>query len=112
MYQHGQLQDGSLVNRNVVIDGRRTSVRLEPEMWQELRHICKREGDTIHTMCTKINNRRAPNRSLTSAIRVHLMTYYRSAATEEGHVQAGHGENYVIASRISSDMIYRKRQLR
>ena len=74
-------------------------------MWNELRHICRREGHTIHDLCTRINHRRAPNRSLTSAIRVYLMTYYRSAATEEGHAQAGHGENYVIANRISADMI-------
>jgi hypothetical protein len=29
--------------------------------------------------------------SLTAAIRVFLMLYFRAAATEEGHARAGHG---------------------
>ena len=37
----------ALVSRNVRVDGHRTSVRLEPDMWEALRDICSREGVSI-----------------------------------------------------------------
>lgn len=38
--EKGEHSRSTLVSRNVVISGRRTSVRLEPEMWDGLREIC------------------------------------------------------------------------
>ncbi len=90
---------GSLINRNIVVDGRRTSIRLEAEMWNDLRDICKREGKTLHELCTLVDNFKPAERSLTSAIRVFLITYYRSAATEDGHFKAGHGAGYQIGRK-------------
>lgn len=81
----------TLVSRNVTILGRRTSVRLEPEMWSALRDIARREGCTAHEICSLINIRKNPHTSLTAAIRVFLMLYYRAATTEEGHKRVGHG---------------------
>jgi predicted DNA-binding ribbon-helix-helix protein len=81
----------SLVSRNITIMKRRTSVRLEPEMWSALREISRREKCTIHDLCTLISVRKSPATSLTAAIRVFLMLYFRAAANEEGHVRAGHG---------------------
>ncbi|MBI4031383.1 MAG: ribbon-helix-helix domain-containing protein [Proteobacteria bacterium] len=81
----------TLVSRNITVLGRRTSVRLEPEMWNALREIAKREQCRIHDICSLIQMRKNPNTSLTAAIRVFLMLYYRAAATEEGHVKAAHG---------------------
>lgn len=83
-------QPRSLVNRNVYIGKHRTSVRLEPAMWQALAEICQREGKSKHELCTMISQRRA-SLSLTSAIRVFIMSYFRAAATDEGHASAGHG---------------------
>jgi predicted DNA-binding ribbon-helix-helix protein len=80
----------TLVSRNVVVSGRRTSVRLEPPMWDALRAICRREGRTMHEMCTMIDQRRQES-ALTAAIRVFIMAYFRAAATDEGHARAGHG---------------------
>jgi len=80
-------QKSSLVSRNITVLGRRTSVRLEPEMWRELKKRC-----TIHDLCSLISLRKADNTSLTAAIRVFLMLYFRAAATENGHSQAGHGD--------------------
>ena len=37
----------TLISRNVRMDGRRTSVRFEPDMWEALRDICSREGMSI-----------------------------------------------------------------
>lgn len=49
---------GPLESRNVVMDGhRRTSIRLEPSMWQALEAIAQREGLTINALCTLIKER-------------------------------------------------------
>jgi predicted DNA-binding ribbon-helix-helix protein len=82
----------TLVSRNITVRGRRTSVRLEPEMWNALREITRREECRINDICSLIHLRKKPHTSLTAAIRVFLMLYYRAAATEEGHAKAGHGD--------------------
>ncbi len=81
----------SLISRNITVNGRRTSVRLEPEMWDALREISQREGCRTHDICSLVALRKRKTTSLTAAIRVFLMLYYRVAATEEGHKRAGHG---------------------
>ncbi len=82
----------SLVSRNVTIMGRRTSIRLEPEMWVAIRDIAKREKCSVHDICSLVYVRKNDATSLTAAIRVFLMLYYRAAATEQGHMSAGHGD--------------------
>ena len=89
----------TLISRNITVMGRRTSVRLEPEMWQALREIAKRERCTIHDICTLIGLRKNDKTSLTAAIRVFLMLYFRAATTEEGHKRAGHGSFEVMKQR-------------
>jgi predicted DNA-binding ribbon-helix-helix protein len=69
----------SLVIHNVVVGGRRTSVRLEPVMWDALRDIARRQGMTIHDLVTDIERERTAS-SLTAAIRVHIVDFYRAAA--------------------------------
>jgi len=80
----------TLVSRNVTVAGHRTSIRLEPAMWEALREICERERQTINAIATEIGRGRSES-SLTAAIRVHVMGYFRAAATEDGHTLAGHG---------------------
>lgn len=72
----------TLVNRNIMVGGRRTSVRLEPEMWTALLDIARRENQTIHGIATIVNERKKPETSLTAAIRVFCLAYYRSALGE------------------------------
>ncbi len=81
----------TLVSRNITVGGHRTSVRLEPEMWRALKEIAARENCSMHELCTLINFRKNKRTSLTAAIRVFLMLYFRSASTEDGHARAGHG---------------------
>lgn len=81
----------TLVSRNVTVSGKRTSVRLEPEMWDGLQEICRRERSSMHQIVTSISIQKAERTSLTAAIRVFIMRYYRMAATEDGHNKAGHG---------------------
>ncbi|WP_409562686.1 ribbon-helix-helix domain-containing protein [Hyphomicrobium sp. MC8b] len=81
----------TLINRNVRVRGRRTSVRLEPAMWGSLKEIAKREGCGIHDICSLVDEKKKPEMALTAAIRVFVILYFRAAATEEGHAKAGHG---------------------
>ena len=81
----------SLVSRNVRVNGHRTSLRLEPEMWELLADIAAREDSTISRICTRIDEVRGSAGTLTAAIRVWIAAYYKAAATEEGHAKAGHG---------------------
>ena len=80
----------TLISRNVTVNGRRTSLRLEPSMWDALAEIARRENMTIHQLCTQVDLRRHES-SLTAAIRVFTLSYFRAAATEDGHGRAGHG---------------------
>lgn len=82
----------TLVSRNVSLDGRRTSVRLEPTMWNSLADICKRERTTVHQICSAIARQKPRLTSFTAAIRIFIVCYYREAATEDGHLKCGHGQ--------------------
>lgn len=99
----------SLISRNITVMGKRTSVRLEPEMWAAIKDIADREDCTIHDVCTLIALRKKPNSSLTAAIRVFIMLYFKAATTEEGHARVNHGnfKNMMRRARIDQkDMEY------
>lgn len=100
----------TLVSRNVVVSGRRTSVRLEPEMWEGLREICQRERSTLHQICTSVSLQKQEDTSLTAAIRVFVMRYFRLAATEEGHAKAGHGYGLTLGLNMNSNAGYGRPQ--
>lgn len=57
---------------NIVVAGRRTSVRLEPAMWEALRKIAGRQGRSIHEIATEIRRER-PITKLTAAIRGYIV---------------------------------------
>lgn len=75
----------SLAIHNVVVAGHRTSVRLEPVMWEALQEIARRQGLSVHDLVTEIDRQRAES-SLTAAIRVYIVNFYR------GTVLAGQAE--------------------
>ena len=99
--------DSTLVNRNVTVAGRRTSLRLEPAMWDALEEVARREGTTVHRLCTLVEARRRES-SLTAAIRVFILGYYRAAATEDGHGNAGHGRVYRDSGIAGDDRLRRR----
>ena len=82
----------TLISRNVTLADRRTSIRLEPEMWDALGEICQRESSTIHEVCARIDLERTQS-GLTAGVRVFILNYFRGAATEEGHARMAHGIN-------------------
>ena len=73
----------SLVIHNVVLAGRRTSVRLEPVMWEALQEIVRQQETNINQLVTEIDRRRNSS-SLTAAIRVYIVDFYRAAAAAQG----------------------------
>ncbi len=86
--------ESRLVNRNVTSAAGRTSIRLEPELWDALEEICRRENMSLTEAIRSIERGwRGSGQpgGRTSAVRVHIVTYFRSAATEHGHAMATHG---------------------
>ena len=68
----------TLISRNVRIEGRRTSVKLEAAMWDALTEICVREGVGVGALCVQVDRGRGGS-SFTSALRVFIIDYYRTA---------------------------------
>lgn len=74
----GSKEQPSLICRNVTVRGRRTSLRMEPYMWDSLKDICEREKLTLNQLCTEVDRRRGRS-NLTASIRVFIVTYFREA---------------------------------
>lgn len=86
----------TLVSRNVTILGRRTSLRLEIEIWEAIEEICQREGLTLHELCSLIEPVRLQGTSRTSAIRAFTVLYYKMA------VDTPKGEQVVVPGILPS----------
>lgn len=63
--------------RNVWIGKRRTSIRLEPEMWDALEEISAGTGRDINEICTEVREATPADQTLTSALRVFILGYFR-----------------------------------
>jgi predicted DNA-binding ribbon-helix-helix protein len=85
-----------LINRNVVAGRGRTSMRLEPELWDALREICQRERLDLNHLVRHIETL-GHRGGRTSAVRVYVLQYFRAAASEDGHEAAHHGLDGGIA---------------
>jgi predicted DNA-binding ribbon-helix-helix protein len=72
----------SLRTRNVTVDGHRTSVRLEPALWDAFDEICRRERKSARTVCSEIGRRQREG-GFTSALRVYILDYFRALAEED-----------------------------
>ena len=65
-----------LLCKNVVVNGRRTSMRLDKETWQALSDICRRENITLYKLCSLIDSSKGAS-GLSSATRLFVLTYFR-----------------------------------
>ena len=79
--------------RNIKVRNKRTSIRIEPSMWNALADICRREKCTINYLATAIANHKTSEHSISAALRLFAFQYYREAATETGHQQSNHGNS-------------------
>ena len=76
------------MSRNIVVSGRRTSMRLDSSLWLVLEEIARREGRSIPELCTQVDERRG-EMSLTAGVRAGLVDYLWSALrAAEGKEQA------------------------
>src|SRR5690349_11169094 len=64
----------SLVIGNIVVGGHRTSVWLEPVMWEPLLEIARQRQTNVNQLVTEIDRRRVSS-SLTAAIRVYIVDF-------------------------------------
>lgn len=64
----------ALVSCNIRLNGRRTSIKLEPAFWTALSRVAKAEGVTIHDICQAVSER-TEGYGLTGAVRVFLLCY-------------------------------------
>ncbi len=78
--------------RNIRIGKRRTSIRLEPEMWDALAEICARMEKNLNEICTEVHTASGVNdpddlsgsANFTSELRVFILDFYRAAARHGG----------------------------
>lgn len=80
-----------LVNRTIFIGGRRSTIRLDFDTWTAFHEVARREKITPGQLFMRIRSRQPRDLSFTVAVRLYLMQYFRAAATEDGHAEAGHG---------------------
>lgn len=65
-------------SRNIRLDGKRTSIRLENAMWEAFEEIAAREGKNIGELCVIIASRKNGS-NLTAAVRLFIIVYFRIA---------------------------------
>lgn len=80
-----------LVARSIYIGKKKTSIKLENHAWDCLREIAERENLTIHEICSNLYEGGIGDLTLSCAVRTFILLYFRDAATEQGHIEAGHG---------------------
>ena len=68
--------DAKLLTRNVVIGGKRTTIRLESAIWDAVEDLCARENMSRHDLCSRVEaSRDGLNRA--QAIRAVVINYFR-----------------------------------
>lgn len=60
---------------SITIDGHRTSVSLEDEFWESLKHIAVQEQTSIIDLIKRIDETRTTG--LSSALRVYVLKYHQ-----------------------------------
>ncbi len=69
---------------SLTLRGHRTSVSLEPEFWAAFRDLAAEEGIGLNALAARIDEGRAPEVGLASAIRVHVLATFRARAAGRG----------------------------
>ena len=78
-----------LIYRSITIGSRRTSMRLEAEMWNAIGEICSREMIAIGELVRRAHQSGGAG-GRTSAVRNFVLAYFRTAANASTHAGA-HG---------------------
>ena len=70
--------------KTVMVNGRRTSVRLLRQTWVYINEICMNENTTIHYLCSRLDQERG-RMGLSTAVRMFALTYYRDKCQAYKH---------------------------
>ena len=71
----------ALMSRNVVVNGRRTSMKLEPSVWNYLGEIAQVRGKTVGGLISDIENGLADDAdNLSAEVRMFVLNYYKKIA--------------------------------
>jgi predicted DNA-binding ribbon-helix-helix protein len=62
--------------KTFLIHGRKSTMRLDPIMWQALGDIAGRFGISIDQLIERIDSVRRPSEGLTQRVRVYIVEYY------------------------------------
>jgi predicted DNA-binding ribbon-helix-helix protein len=73
-------------------------------LWDALEEICTREHLSLTDVVKQIERVGHPG-GRTSAVRVHVLSYFRRAATEAGHRIAGHGGREVASEWVQTTRV-------
>ena len=83
--------NSTIVKRSVVIRGHKTSVSLEEPFWSGLRDFAYLENVAVAALLQTIDDARAANGNLSSAVRIFLLGHYRDRARAALAVAAVNG---------------------
>ena len=70
--------------RFVPINGRRTSIRIEPQIWFALRRAATEQGLTAKAFIEHVSRNKRPDRSLASELRVAVCEHFVASAPKLG----------------------------
>ena len=69
---------------SLTLRGHRTSVSLEAAFWDAFRAIAAARGVTLNQLAAEIDEGRQGDTGLASAIRLHVLAYFRALASGSG----------------------------
>lgn len=75
-----------LINRNITVNGHRTSIRLEPEFWAGFADIAQHENLSIDELCGEVELGTG-DLSRTAAIRIFIASYLQRRAQQSAEQQ-------------------------
>lgn len=95
------------VCRNIVVAGKRTSVRMEPLLWDSLADICQRENQSMNDIATMIDGRRGDS-ALTAALRIFILSYFRTASNGTARPPGMAEEQALFGTTAGYSTVFRK----
>ena len=84
-------------NKIILINNRRTSMRLYSEEWRALDYICKKENVRRNILIGNLDAIKTKNIGLTSLTRLFLLSYYQN--------MANHSPNAHKSTNLLSDIM-------
>jgi predicted DNA-binding ribbon-helix-helix protein len=67
-----------------MVEGRRTSVKLDTFTWRCLQEICLHRGMSVHEFCTEVKRAKTEFSGFTNALRIAILRHYRDIAAIVG----------------------------